>query len=121
LTTKELVQRYYASLRNKDITWQELYAENAVFSDASKTLNANGKTAVIQSFTPFLKGVKGVEVKQVITEGEDACAIINYDYVNPKGETMIQDVAEVWKIKGGQLSSLTIYFDLTVYRSFMRS
>ena len=33
---------------------------------------------------------------------------------------MSQDVAEVWQVKDGKLTKLTIYFDLTAYRSFIR-
>lgn len=120
MSIRNLVQSYYLSLNQKDEKWQELYSEDAVFSDASQTLNAKGKASVIQSFTPFLKGVEGVKVKQMIVEGEDSCAIVSYDYVNPKGEKMNQDVAEVWEVKDGKLAKLTIYFDLTAYRNFMR-
>ncbi len=121
MSTKELVQSYYDSLAQKNDTWQELYSEDAVFSDASQTLNAKGKAAVIQSFTPFLKGVVGIQVKRMIVDGgEHVCAIVGYDYVNSKGAKMKQDVAEVWKVADGKLSKLTIYFDLTAYRNFMR-
>ncbi|OLC29586.1 MAG: hypothetical protein AUH31_06505 [Armatimonadetes bacterium 13_1_40CM_64_14] len=120
MSTRELVQSYYDSLDRKDDKWQNLYSTDAVFSDASQTLNATGKTAVIQSFVPFLKGVEGVRVKQMIAEGERACAVVGYDYVNPKGQKMRQDVAEVWEIKDGRLAKLTIYFDLLAYRNFMR-
>jgi hypothetical protein len=41
-------------------------------------------------------------------------------YINPKGETMSQDVAEIWTVAGNKLGKLTIYFDLTAYRNFMR-
>jgi ketosteroid isomerase-like protein len=121
MSTRSLVQSYYNSLREKDDTWQSLYAEDAVFCDASRTLDANGKAAVIQSFVPFLKGVHDVRVKQMIVEEGNACAIIAYVYVNPKGEKLNQDVAEVWEVRDGKLAKLTIYFDLTAYRSFMRS
>ena len=112
MSPENLVQSYYDSLSHKDNKWQQLYSEDAVFSDASGILNAKGKEAVIQSFTPFLKGVEGVKVKQMIVEDEDACAIIGYDYVNPKGEKLSQDVAEVWQVKNDRLTRLTIYFDL---------
>jgi ketosteroid isomerase-like protein len=97
-----------------------LYSEDAVFSDASKTLNAVGKAAVIQSFVPFLKGVAEVRAKQMIAEGEDVCVIVGYEYINPKGNKMRQDVAEVWKVRGEKLAKLTIFFDLMAYRAFMR-
>lgn len=120
MPTKELVQNYYRSLIQKDDHWQQMYSEDAVFSDASETLLAKGKAAVIQSFVPFLKGVVDVKIKQMIVEGERACAVIAYVYVNPKGEKLSQDVAEVWRVKNNQLAALTIYFDLTAYRNFMR-
>jgi ketosteroid isomerase-like protein len=121
MSTKDLVLSYYDSLNRKDGKWQELYSEDASFADASQTLNAKGKAAVLQSFTPFLKGVESVKVKQLIVDGKDACAIVSYDYVNPKGAKMRQDVAEVWQVNNGKLTQLTIYFDLTAYRNFMRS
>ncbi len=120
MSTRDLIRSYYESLNRKDDHWQELYNDDAVFSDASQTLNAKGKAAVIQSFIPFLKGVDKVKVKQMITEGDDVCAIVSYDYINPKGARMNQDVAEVWKLKNGKLAKLTIYFDLIAYRDFMR-
>ena len=120
MTTKELVQSYYDSLNHKDSKWQNLYSDDAVFSDASQTLLAKGKEAVIQSFTPFLKGVAGLKVSQMIVEGEKACFIISYIYVNSKKEQMNQDVAEVWEVKDGKLAKLTIYFDLIAYRHFMQ-
>jgi ketosteroid isomerase-like protein len=121
MSAKNLVQTYYDSLSHKDNKWQTLYSDDAVFSDASGILNAKGKDAVIQSFTPFLRGVEGVKVKQMTVEDDDACVIVRYDYVNPKGERLSQDVAEVWQVKDNRLTRLTIYFDLTAYRTFMRS
>ena len=120
MSARDLVQSYYDSLNRKDGKWQELYSDDAVFSDASQTLHAKGKAAVIQSFIPFLKGVEGAKVRQMIIEGGDVCAVVGYNYVNPKGGKMSQDVAEVWEVKGGKLAKLTIYFDLIAYRNFMR-
>jgi len=121
MSTKSLVQSYYNSFAQKDEKWHQLYSDDAVFTDASQILNAKGKEAVIQSFTPFLKGVEGVNVKQMIVEDENACVIVGYNYVNPKGLKMSQDVAELWEVRDNKLVRLTIYFDLTAYRNFMRS
>jgi len=120
MTTQDVIQSFYRSISNKDDKWKELWSDDAVFSDASQTLLAKGKEAVIQSFTPFMKGVVGLKVSEIIVEGEKACFIISYTYVNSKKENLNQDVAEVWEVRDGKLAKLTIYFDLTVYRSFMR-
>ncbi len=120
MSTRDLVQRYYDSLAAKRDDWQKMYAEDAVFSDASEVLNAKGRKAVVDSFVPFLKGVASLKVKRMVADEDTACAIVRYDYVNPKGQRMSQDVAEVWDVRDGLLARLTIYFDLTAYRSFMR-
>src|SRR5689334_3815698 len=120
MSTLEIIKSYYTSQSNKDDKWKDLWSEDAVFSDASQTLLAKGKEAVIQSFTPFLKGVAALKISQTIVEREKACFIISYTYVNRKKEQMDQDVAEVWEVRGGKLAKLTIYFDLTAYRRFMQ-
>jgi len=120
MTTNEIIESYYNSLSEKDDRWQELWSDDGSFSDASRVLNATGKEAVVQSFNPFLKGIESVKVKQMIVEGSNACVVVSYIYINPKGEKMNQDVAEVWHVKDGKLVSLVIYFDLTAYRGFMK-
>ena len=120
MTITELIKIYYASLNKKDDAWQELWAKDASFQDASKTLDASGRDAVIASFTPFLKGVISVSIKQLLVEDNTACVIASYVYGNQKGEKMDQDVAEIWEVSEDKLKKLVIYFDLTAYRSFMR-
>ena len=120
MSTEEVVNSYYESQRRKDDHWKDIWADDAVFSDASQTLLARGREAVIQSFTPFLKGVKGLKISQLILEGDQACSIISYTYINPKGAELHQDVAEVAEVRQDKLVRLTLYFDLTAYRSFMR-
>ena len=120
MSTQDTIQSYYRSLSNKDDKWQALWSEDAVFSDASQILVAKGKEAVIQSFTSFLKSIAALKVSQTMVEGEKACFIINYTYVNRKQEQLNQDVAEVWEVRNGKLAKQTIYFDLTAYRRFMQ-
>ena len=120
METKELIQNYYESLNAKDDRWKDLYADDAVFADASLTLNAKGKEAVVKSFTGFLQSTKSIKVKQMIAEDNAVCAIVEYIYENQKGEKMTQDDAEIWEVRDGKLAKLTIYFDLTAFRQFMR-
>jgi len=46
MSIKELIQSYYDSLNNKNNSWQEIWAEDAVFQDASGVLSARGKLAI---------------------------------------------------------------------------
>lgn len=119
MTAREIIESFYTSLNRKDDGWKENVAPDVKFSDASGKLNAEGKEAFIQSFTSFLRGVGKVQLKQLIVEGSDAAAVVAYDYVSPKGNKMRQDDAEVWRIQNGKIAALTIYFDITEFRSFM--
>jgi hypothetical protein len=64
MKTTEIIKTYYSSLAQKNDKRKELWANAAIFQDASKTLSATGKDAVIASITPFLKGVVSVSVLQ---------------------------------------------------------
>ncbi len=119
MTVKEIIESFYAGLSQKNDGWQKYLSENVIFSDASKKLHAEGKQAFIQSFTPFLRAVENVQLKQLIVENTNACAVVGYDYVSPKGNKLHQDDAEVWKVVDGKIEALTIYFDITEFRDFM--
>ena len=119
MTVTEMIQRFYDGLAQKNDTWQENLSEQVVFSDASKQLHAEGKEAFIQSFTTFLRAIEDVHLKQLIVEDTNACAVVSYDYRSPKGTTLHKDDAEVWKVVDGKIVALTIYFDITEFRSFM--
>ena len=56
---------------------------------------------------------------QLIVDGAKAAAVVSYDYVNPRGEKLHQDDAEIWTVRNGAIGSLTIYFDITEFRAFM--
>ncbi len=118
--TKDVIDQFYRNVLEKSDSWNELWADDAVFRDASSTLHAEGRPAVVQSFTPFLKSVVKLQILQRIVQGASACYVVSYNYVNSKGEQMHQDDAEVWEVRDGKLAKLTIYLDLTEYRSFMR-
>lgn len=120
MTPKEVVWQYYDNLAQKNDKWASLFAEDITFSDSAMNINEAGKDAVTKSFEQFLKGVEDFRVKLMIGENETVIAIVNYDFVNSHEEKFNQDVAEVWKVKDGKLSSLILYFDITAFRNFVR-
>jgi ketosteroid isomerase-like protein len=119
MTVREVIQNFYESLERKTDAWQDNLSGDVVFADASRRLRAEGRHAFIQAFIPFLRAVENVQLKQLIVEDTDACAVVGYDYVSPTGAKLHQEDAEVWKIVNGQIVALTIYFDITEFRSFM--
>ena len=119
MDTRDVVQRFYDGMARNDGSWRDNLTESVAFSDASGKLTAQGREAFIQSFSGFLRAVEKVELKQLIVEGPNAAAVVSYEYVNPAGGRLQQDDAEVWNVENGQIVSLTIYFDITEFRSFM--
>lgn len=119
MAVQDIIWRFYESLEQKSDAWQEDLAEDVVFADASETLHAEGRAAFIQSFTPFLRSVEHVRLRQLIVEGGAAAAVVSYDYLSPSGGRMSQDDAEIWQIVDGKIAALTIYFDITAFRAFM--
>ncbi len=119
MNVKEIIRDFYTSLAQKTDEWQKNLADDVVFSDASKKLHAEGRNAFIQAFIPCLRSIEKVQMTQLIVEDTNACAVVSYDYVSPKGAKLHQDDAEVWKVVDGQIASLTIYFAITEFRNFM--
>lgn len=119
MATADMIQRFYDSLAQKTDAWQQDLAEDVIFADASQRLHAEGRDAFIQSFTGFLRAVERVELRELIVEGNDAAAVVSYDYVSPTGGKLHQDDAEIWKIVDGKIAALTIFFDITEFRTFM--
>jgi hypothetical protein len=85
MPTQEVIRNFYEGLAHKTDDWQRDLAEDVVFADASKKLQAEGRAAFIQSFTGFLRAVERVELQQLIVDGDDAAAVVSYDYVSPSG------------------------------------
>jgi ketosteroid isomerase-like protein len=119
MAVADIIRNFYESLAQKTDAWQRDLAEDVIFSDASDKLHAEGREAFIQSFAGFLRAVERVELRQLIVDGSDAAAVVSYDYVSPAGAKLHQDDAEVWKIVAGKITALTIYFDITEFRTFM--
>src|SRR5215472_14628502 len=119
MTTSDTIRHFYDSLAAKTDAWQQNLADDVVFADASKRLHAEGRDAFIQSFTGFLRAVERVQLQRLIVDGNDAAAVVSYDYVSPAGGRLHQDDAEIWHIVDGKITALTIYFDITEFRAFM--
>lgn len=119
MSVEDVIQRYYHALAQRNDEWQQDVAADVIFSDASKRLHAEGREAFVQSFTNFLRAVETVQLKQLIVQGPNACAVVSYDYVSPQGAKLHQEDAEVWKVVDGKIVALTIYFDITEFRDFM--
>jgi hypothetical protein len=106
MTTADTIRAFYERLAQKTEAWQRDLAEDVVFADASNQLRADGRDAFIQSFTGFLQAVERVEVRQLIADGNDAAAVVSYDYVSPSGGDSIRTMLKSGRSSMGRVRRL---------------
>ena len=118
MTTKELLETYYKGFAQKQ-GWETVISDDFKFvgGDMTKTEPIAGKQAYIDVIKRFSQLFQNMRVKEMITEGDRACVIGNYDYVFPNGKSINGNVAEIWKVKDGKLAALTIFFDTLTFQA----
>jgi len=119
--TKQLLEIYYRGLARKQ-GWEAVISEDFKFvgGDMTKNTPIVGKANYIAIIDRFSRLFATMRVKQMIVEQDQACVIANYDYAFPNGIAISGDVAEIWKVKGGTLDALTIFFDTLTFQNNTR-
>jgi ketosteroid isomerase-like protein len=112
MTTKETVQRYFDCLQRK-AEWQSFLAADMVFtSNTIPVKRVNGRDAYLQATKRFYSTIVTMEVRDLIVEGEMACALTHYQLQPPTGGPAFEsEVAEIFSVANGKIESLAIYFD----------
>jgi ketosteroid isomerase-like protein len=116
MTTKELLEIYYKGFAQKS-GWESVISDDFKFTggDMVNPNTTTGKDAYVEVIKRFSQLFTSMRVKEMIIDGDDACVIGNYDYLFPNGKSINGNVAEIWKVKNGKLSSLTIFFDTLAF------
>ena len=111
MATKETLTGYFDCLKQLK-GWEAFLAEGMVFTSFTSPIKeVKGKDAYLQSTRRFFGMVTAVEVRDLLVEGEKACALTRYELRPPAGNPFRCDVAEVFTVKDGRITSLAIYFD----------
>ncbi len=112
---KELLGKYYNWLPKKG-DWGSLLSDDFLLT-GTVVKESKGREAYMSN--NFFRVILGLRVKNMIMEGDSACAVVNYDLVSPKGNKFSADVAEIWKVRDGKLVSVAIYFDTAYFQKAM--
>jgi ketosteroid isomerase-like protein len=115
MATKDTLLKYFDSLKQKQ-GWEAFLADNMQFTSfTSPVRRVTGKAAYIESTKRFYSMITSLEVRDLIIEGEKACALTHYELQPPKGEAFGSDVAEILTVRDGKIDSFDIYFDNTPF------
>jgi ketosteroid isomerase-like protein len=111
MTTKETIEGYFGCLSEKT-GWEAFFSEDVAFTSYTSPIKrVSGRAAYLEATRRFFASVAAVEVRAVIVDGPRACALTRYRIQRPGGAAFDSDVAEVFGVRDGQISSLDIYFD----------
>ncbi|MEO8624681.1 MAG: nuclear transport factor 2 family protein [bacterium] len=116
MTTRETLQGYFTSLIEKK-EWQSYFADDVAFtSHTSPVKQLTGKNVFLQATQRFYSSIAVVEVRELLIDGERACAQTRYEIQPPNGGASFQsDVAELFSVRNGKITSFAIYFDSAPY------
>jgi|SRR5215470_18054409 len=111
MTTRDTIQGYFSSLKQKK-GWESFLSDDMVFTSFTSPIkHINGRAAYLDSTKRFYSMITALEVKELMVDGHKACALTRYQLQPPAGPVFGSDVAEVFGVRDGKISSLDIYFD----------
>ena len=111
MTTRETLQGYFSSLELKK-DWPSYLADDMTFTSYTSPIKRiSGRAAYVESTKRFYSMITAMKVKELIIDGERACAFTHYDLQPPSGPAFGSDVAEVFRVLAGKITSFDIYFD----------
>ncbi len=112
MTTRATIEGYFAGLEQKN-GWQSFLGEDLTFTSfASPIKRIGGRAAYLDATKRFYSMIAGLEVRALMVDGDSACALTRYRLQPPTGApAFTSDVAEVFGVKDGKITSFEIYFD----------
>ena len=111
MATKAIIERYFDALKS-GTDWQLLFSESMTFTSFSSPVKrVVGRAAFVKATQRFYTSFTSVEVRTLIVEGDQACALTHYDLTSPSGNAFGSDVAEIFHVVDGEIDSFSIYFD----------
>lgn len=116
MTTRATIERYYESLRSKR-AWDSLFADDVTFTSfTSPNRQINDRSAFVEGTKRFYSMIVSFELRDLIVDGDKACGLARYELQAPNGGPRFSsDVAEIFTVTGGKITSFAIYFDTAPY------
>ncbi len=115
MSTKQIIQNYFSELKQKK-QWETFLAEEMTFTNfAAPVTHVTGKSAYLQATKQFFSMTTDVTIREVIIEGQKACVVSHYELKLPNGVGFGSDVAEIFTVSNGKITSLQIFFDTSPF------
>jgi len=113
--TRATVEGYFAGVKAGE-DWQRFMSDDIVFtSRTSPVRQIAGRATVIGATKRFYSMIAQVDVRRIIVDGDRACALTSYTLKPPAGPSFESDVAEIFQVRDGKITTFDIYFDSAPY------
>lgn len=111
MTTRDTIEGYFRALSEKK-EWASFLANDMVFTSfTSPNKQIRGKSAYLEATKRFYAMIQAFDLRDLIVEGDKACALTRYELAPPQGPRFQSDVAEMFMARDGKITSFDIYFD----------
>ena len=116
MTTREAIEGYFGALKERK-GWESFLADDMRFTSFTSPNKRviDGKAAFLESTKRFYAMITALEVRDLLVDGAKACALTRYELRPPQGHAFASDVAEVFGVRDGKITSFDIYFDTAPY------
>jgi ketosteroid isomerase-like protein len=111
MSTKAVIEGYFDSLQQKK-GWDSFLADDMVFTSfTSPVRKISGKAAFLESTKRFYGGIVTFELRDLLVDGDKACALTRYELHWPQSPAFESNVAEIFRVRDGKIISFDIFFD----------
>ena len=110
MSARSVIETYFNLLRTKT-GWESLLADDVAFTSFTiPNKQLAGKSAYLEATKRLYSTIQSFELRGLIVEGANACALTRYQLKGPAG-TFQSDVAEIFTVRDAKIATLGIYFD----------
>ena len=111
MSTVETLQAYFRTLHEKG-DWSSLLSESVAFTSFTSPIRqVTGRAAYVEATRRFYSMIADMTVKDLLVDGDRACALTRYQLQPPGRPAFESDVAEVFVVRNGRIVAFDIYFD----------
>ncbi|MGC8595714.1 MAG: nuclear transport factor 2 family protein [Candidatus Kryptoniota bacterium] len=111
MTTRDTILGYFNSLKQRK-GWEAFLADDIAFTSFTYPINQiTGRARYLEATKRFYSMITALEIRDLLVDGNKACALTRYELQPPSGPTFKSDVAEVFEVRDGKIISFDIYFD----------
>jgi ketosteroid isomerase-like protein len=111
MTTRDTIEAYFSSLALRK-GWESFLSEEVSFTSFTSPIKqVSGRAAFLEATKRFYSMITAVEVRDLLVDGDKACAFTTYQLQPPGGPAFRSDVAELFTVRDGKIEFFDIYFD----------